>query len=74
MPEFQEGKNRSDMWATILAEFVGGWPEGEPPSQKQLDMIELFLNSTHYQNMILEFHEKELKNGSYKSYTNRTKV
>ena len=74
MPEFQSGKNRSEMWNAIISEFVGGWPEGEPPSQKQLDMIELFLNSTHYQNMILEFHKEEIKTGTFKSYSNRTMV
>ena len=74
MPEFQGGSNLTEMWNAITYQFIEGWPNEQPPSEHQKELIEKFLNSERYGNMTLDFYNHEIINYKNFSYSENTKV
>ena len=74
MPEFQGGSNLTEMWNAITYEFIDGWPNEQPPSEHQNELIKKFLNSKRYENMTVDFWNDEIESYTNLSYSETTKV
>ena len=59
------------MWNSILSEFIDGWPmDGhEHPSKHESYMIEKFLNSSRYDELMKIYYEKEIINETLRTDT-----
>ena len=73
MQDFQGGKNLTEIWNAITNEFINGWPS-EGPSDREKELVELFLGSERYDNLVIEFYNNEIDQYSSLSYSNKTKV
>ena len=71
MPYFQGGKNLTEMWNAITNEFINGWPS-DGPSDREKELIELFLDSERYENLLIKFYNEEIVEGVNKQYTSRS--
>ena len=73
MPYFQGGKNLTEMWNAITNEFINGWPS-EGPSDREKELIKLFLGSERYDDLMIKFYNEEIDLYSSLSYSNKTNV
>ena len=73
MQDFQGGKNLTEIWNAITNEFINGWPS-EGPSDREKELVDLFLGSERYDELMIKFYNEEINQYSSQSYSNSTKV
>ena len=73
MQDFQGGKNLTEIWNAITNEFINGWPS-EGPSDSEKELVDLFLGSERYDELMIKFYNEEINQYSSRSYSNQTKV
>ena len=73
MQDFQGGKNLTEIWNAITNEFINGWPS-EGPSDREKELVDLFLGSERYDELMIKFYNEEINQFLGQSYSNNTKV
>ena len=67
MSEYNDQPKISQMWQSILNEFIDGWPKY--PSKDEKIMIHKFLNSSRYETMMKDYLEKQIINEIMRTIT-----
>ena len=62
MSEYNDQPKITQMWNSILNEFIDGWPKDshDHPSEDENNMISKFLNSNRYEQMMKEYLDKQI--------------
>ena len=71
MSEYNDQPKLSQMWDSILNEFILGWPEEdhEHPSENEKNMILKFLNSSRYEQMMKVYLVEQITNETLRTDT-----
>ena len=67
MSEYNDQPKISQMWQSILNEFIDGWPKD--PSKDEKIMIHKFLNSSRYEQMMKVYLVEQITNETLRTDT-----
>ena len=67
LSEYNDQPKITQMWDSILNEFIDGWPED--PSTFENNMIHEFLNASRYEDMMKVYLEEQIINKTLRTNT-----